>query len=323
MPKTFILTAQNVINREIEALELLKNRLGTSFISAVNILSSANKVIVSGVGKSGIISQKIASTLTSTGTPAVFLHPVEALHGDIGIVQAGDAALFLSKSGNTDELLKLLPWLKSRSIPIIGILGNIHSPLAQLSTIALDASVANEGCPIDSAPMASAIAALALGDALAAVLMREKKFSAQNFAGFHPLGQLGRNLSIRVSDIMHDKSDMPQVSPKTSFREAVNEISAKNLGCACVIQHKTGKLLGIITDGDVRRALQTHDIIISLKAENVMTAEPIFATPEMLVGEALSLMENRERQISVLPVVSGEKCVGVVRVHDIVRLGIN
>lgn len=313
---------RRVVREEIDALQRTYEKLGESFSRSVDMMAISGKVIVSGIGKSGLIGRKIVATLVSTGKRAVFLHPVEALHGDIGIVEPGDCALLLSKSGNTTELIKLIPSLKTRQTGIIGILGTIDSPLAKLSDIVLDASVEREACPLNAAPMSSTTVALVLGDALAAALMKQHNFSVGQFASFHPLGQLGRNISLRVEDVMHKGEQLPVISPTASFRDAIAEITAKGLGCVCLIDENS-TLVGIITDGDIRRALQQHNDITSLQAIDVQTRNPVTVSPSALVGEALSLMENRQHQISVLPVVADNgTCVGVVRVHDIVRIGI-
>ncbi len=313
---------RRVVLEEMAALQRTAERIDGQFAAAVEMMASANKVVVSGIGKSGLIGRKIAATLVSTGTSAVFLHPVEALHGDIGIIESGDCALFLSKSGNTAELLKLIPPVRTRGIRVISVLGAVDSPLAALSDIVLDASIEREACPLNAAPMSSTTVALVLGDALAAALIRMKNFTIGQFAARHPLGQLGRNISLCVRETMHGGEYLPVVAPDASFREALIESTRKGLGCVCVVDN-WGELQGIITDGDVRRALQQHEEITSLKAADVCTLRPVTVAPEALLGEALSLMENREKQISVLPVVdSYNRCVGVIRVHDIVRIGL-
>lgn len=313
---------RRVVQEEIDALRHTLSLLDTRFIDAVDTLASSGKVVVSGIGKSGLIGQKIVATFVSTGTRSVFLHPVEALHGDIGIVEEGDSALLLSKSGNTAELLKLLPFFKSRRMPVVGLLGAVNSPIANLVDVVVDASVQREACPLRAAPMSSTTVALALGDALAAALMKRQNFTIGQFASFHPLGQLGRNISLCVAELMHKGKMLPTVAPSASFREALIEMSAKNLGCVCVLDNNR-RLVGIITDGDVRRILQQHEDITSLTVGDICTRAPIAIAPDALVGEALSLMENREYQISVLPVVDLHGyCTGVVRVHDIVRVSI-
>jgi len=311
--------AQEIISAELQALERVLNSLDKRFEDSVALLANAEKVIVMGIGKSGIIARKIASTMTSVGTPAIFLHPVEALHGDIGIIGSSDVALLLTKSGSTDELLRVIPYLKQRGIPIISIVGNLDSPIAKVSTIALDGSVDKEACPLNLAPTASTIAALAIGDALSMVLMKVKKISNEDFAYRHPLGQLGKNITISVKDIMHTGEALPLVHLADSFRYTLIESTSKSLGCVCVVDNNN-RLLGIITDGDVRRILQENDDIRSLNAGNVMVTNPITIREDALIGEALSLMEKRDRQISVLPVVDGDNtCRGIIRIHDILR----
>ncbi len=313
-----------VIEREQSALAQLLERIPTmetALQAALEAMLSANLVLTGGIGKSGIVAQKIAATLTSTGTRAMTLHPVEALHGDIGIAQAGDCALLLSKSGSTQELVTLIPVLKERGVRVIAVVGNTDSPIAHLADIILDASIEREACPLNIAPMSSTTVAMALGDALAAGLMVHRQFTPQDFARFHPQGQLGRNLTMAVADVMHTGKHIPQCSEHATFREALMEMTVKGLGCVCVI-HDDHTLAGIITDGDVRRILQNHEDIRPLTASAVMTRHPLTIHPMARVGEALTLMEDRERQISVLAVTNDHRqCVGIVRVHDIVRSG--
>jgi arabinose-5-phosphate isomerase len=327
-----------VVSEEIEALVQARAHLQQNtepFVRAVELLLNAHLVIVCGIGKSGIIAHKIAATLTSTGTRAVHLHPAEALHGDIGIAQHGDACVMLSKSGSTAELLALMPTLAARSITTIGILGApTDSPLARLCTVVLNASVAREACPLNVAPMSSTTVALALGDALAAALMKARGFTAEEFAAHHAAGQLGRNLTMRVQDVMHSGSAMPTVPSGASFREILDELTAKSLGCVCVVREYAGTqyLAGMITDGDIRRALRRFEGLETLTTSDIMTFNPVTTHPTAMLGEALEQMEDRPRQISVLPVVSTPETWtdgapslpvlhGVIRVHDIVRAG--
>jgi arabinose-5-phosphate isomerase len=318
-------TIQTIIADERNALTALHDRLPamhTALSNAVNTMLSAKTVLVSGIGKSGLIAQKISATLTSTGTRAIFLHPVEALHGDIGIAEQGDCAILLSKSGSTQELITLLPVLKDRGIMVIALVGNTDAPLAHLADIVLDGSVEREACPLNIAPMSSTTVALALGDALAGAQMTARGFTAQDFARFHPQGQLGRNLTLSVQDIMHTGEHIPLCVQGATFREALIEITRKGLGCVCVVNEQK-HLLGMITDGDVRRILQQNDDIRPLMAEQVMTKRPMTIRPHARVGEALTLMEERERQIGVLAVTTADhECVGIIRVHDIVRSGL-
>ncbi len=289
---------------------------------AIEILEECkSKVIVIGVGKSGVIAQKIAQTLTSTGTVAVFLHPSDALHGGLGVITTGDVVITLSNSGETDEILLLLPTLKARKICIISIIGNINSTLARQSDVVLDASVDKEACPLNLAPTASTTVALAIGDAIAMTLMQSKGKTTEDFASNHPAGRLGKRLTLKVFNLMHES---PNITPDASWLEVVKGISKHSLG-AVNVTDKNKKLIGIVTDGDLRRTIEktAAENLENLKAEQMMTANPTTATPEMLAFDALQLMENRPMQISVLPVVDEKGCcVGLLRLHDIVRSGL-
>ncbi len=314
--------ARNTLQIEIDSLQKLKESLDDNFVRAVELILSARKIIVTGIGKSGIIGRKIAGTFLSIGLPCVFMHSVDALHGDIGIVSGGDLAILLSKSGSTEELVQLVPFLKNRGAKIISIVGNEHSFLAKESDVTILARVEREACPLNIVPTSSAMVALAVGDALAACIMKVKHLTIEDFARQHPLGQLGRNIILRVEDVMHKNDNLPLIHPENTFREAVIEITNKKLGCVCVVENGN-KLVGLITDGDVRRALQKFENIDKLKVKDVMTPNPITIHYSALLGEALSLMEQRESQINVLPVVDENNvCIGVIRLHDIVRSSI-
>lgn len=282
------------------------------------ILEAPGKVVVTGMGKSGLVGRKIAATLCSTGTPAVFLHPAEAIHGDLGVCAAGDATILLSKSGATEELLRLLPMLRRFNSPLIGIVGNPASPLAKEVDVLLDASVEREADPHGMVPTTSALVAMALGDALAVTLMEFRRFTPEEFGAFHPGGQIGRNLTLRVRDVMHEGQAVAWVRRESSLKEVVIAMTACALGAACVVD-EDGRLEGLITDGDLRRALRMHDDIRALRAAGIMTASPTCVGTEVRLQEALRLMEDRPSQISVLPVVEpkGGRCVGLVRIHDI------
>lgn len=308
---------------EAEALQVAARRLDDRFNRAIElILSSTGKVVVTGMGKSGHIGQKIASTLCSTGTPAVFLHAAEATHGDLGIYSPGDPTIMISKSGATGELVNLIPTLRLFRTPIIAILGNVDSPLSRSVDVVLDARVSREADPLNVAPTSSSTVALALGDALASGLMHARRFSHEDFAQFHPSGQLGRNLNFRVSDVMHADQDVACVSPGDSVKEVVIKMSQYPLGAACVVD-APGMLLGIITDGDLRRALQRYDDIRYLKASEIMTSRPVTVLPDASLKDAAQLMEDRDSQISVLPVVNESlRCLGLVRIHDIYQTGL-
>lgn len=290
--------------------------------SAVVLLENcAGKVVVTGTGKSGVIAQKIAQTLTSTGTVAIFLHPSEALHGGLGVVTTGDVVIALSNSGETDEVLAMLPSLKNRNVSVISLVGNLNSTLARQSDIVLEASVDREACPLNLAPTTSTTVALAIGDALAMTLMESRGITEEDFAANHPAGRLGKRLTLRVSDLMHES---PNVEPETGWLEVVRSISKHSLGAVNVLDG-SGVLVGIVTDGDLRRTIEKlgEQGLVGLKAEEMMTAAPIATRPDVLAYDALQLMENRPSQISVLPVVADNgTCVGLLRLHDIVRSGL-
>jgi arabinose-5-phosphate isomerase len=309
--------AREVIKSELLAIERISLSLDNKFEVAIDFLSKADKIIVMGIGKSGIIARKIAATMTSVGTPAIFLHPVEGLHGDIGIVGRNDVALLLSKSGSTEELLRIIPYLIKRKIPIISIVGNLDAPIIKLSDVVLNATIDKEACPLNLAPTASTMAALAIGDALAMVLMKQKEISREDFALLHPSGQIGKNITVTVKEVMHTGTALPTVLPSESFRNALIVSTEKSLGCICVVDTNK-KLVGIITDGDIRRILQVHDDIRTLSVSDVMISNPITTNQDALLGDVLFLMEKRPRQISVLPVVDEiGQCIGVIRIHDI------
>ena len=312
-----------LLRLEAAAIEQAANRLEKAVIErAIDLLIDCRgKVIVLGIGKSGVIAQKIAQTLTSTGTIAIFVHPSDALHGSLGVITSGDVCIALSNSGETDEILQLLPALKSRKISIIAIVGNTDSTLARGSEIVLDASVDKEACPLNLAPTASTTVALAIGDALAMALMQCKNWTAEDFAANHPAGRLGKRLTLRVQDLMRES---PNVSPDSNWFAVVSEISRFALGAVNVVDDQN-QLIGIITDGDLRRTVEKTEPerLRNLTAEEMMTATPVVAKPAMLAFDALHLMENRPRQIAVLPVVDeNSEAIGLLRLHDIVRAGL-
>jgi arabinose-5-phosphate isomerase len=314
---------RELLRLEATAIERAAERLDNRSVEqAMELLSCCDgKTIVTGVGKSGVIAQKIAQTLTSTGTVAIFVHPSDALHGGLGIVAERDVVIALSNSGETDEILSILPALRSRGAKMISIVGNTASTLARQSDVVLDASVDKEACPLNLAPTTSTTVALAIGDALAMTLMEVKGLSVEDFAANHPAGRLGKRLTVRVSDLMHNN---PSIKPSASWIEVVRMISSFALGAVTVVDDR-GKLLGIITDGDLRRTIErtSAENLSALTASNMMTAGPVTTTVDSLAFEALQLMENRSSQISVLPVTNGEgRCAGLIRLHDIVRSGL-
>jgi arabinose-5-phosphate isomerase len=319
MNTNWIRTAKNVLETEARAIATAAGRLDQSLDRAVQIiLDHPGKVVVSGIGKSGHIGQKIAATLASTGTPAVFLHATEAVHGDLGIYTPGDPSILISKSGSTAELLRLIPIVRQFQSPLIVIVGNLNSPMAVQADVVLDARVEREADPLNLAPTTSSTLALAIGDALAVVLMHARQFSDQDFARFHPAGQLGRSLWLKVEEVMHQSEAVAWVTPETPLRQVIIAMSQRPLGAACVVDSDFS-LLGLITDGDLRRALLNYEDIRSLKAADCMTPHPFSIAPSASLKEAARLMEDRPSQISVLPVLEPQtnRCLGLIRIHDI------
>jgi arabinose-5-phosphate isomerase len=314
-----------ILRMEAAAIAGTAARLDPSEVArAVELLASCRgKVVTVGVGKSGHIAQKAAATLTSTGTTAVFLHPSDALHGGMGLVTEGDVCLFVSNSGETAELLELLPYLHRRA-PVLAVVGNTASALARRADVVLDASVDKEACPLNLAPTTSTTVALAVCDALAMTLMSVKRLTPEDFALNHPGGRLGKRLRVKVSDLMHGGDANPTIGVGATLLEVVQAIGRGGLGAVNVLDGG-GRLAGIVTDGDVRRTLQRVRLedLAGLTAEGFMTREPVVVGPDLLAHAALRLMENRPSQIAVLPVVDAEgRCVGLLRLHDIVRSGL-
>lgn len=310
--------ARKLLHCEARSIERASARLGAEFESAVRLLAGASgKIITAGMGKSGAAARKLAATLCATGSPAAYLHPAEAEHGDFGLLEPGDVLILISKSGTTPELLRLAARARDLGVSRIGICGRLDTDLARLCDIALDASVEEEGDPYNLIPASSAIVATALGDALALALAGLRRFSPDDFRLLHPGGQLGRNLRLRVRDAMHSGDEVPWVRPQDSLREVVIAMTRKPLGAACVLGEE-GRLAGLITDGDLRRALERFDDIRPLAAADVMTRSPITISPDATLREALVLMERRPRQLSVLPVVASDGlALGLLRLHDI------
>lgn len=314
---------RKILKIEADAIERAASMLDPEAIAkAVDLIRDCQgKIIVTGVGKSGIIAQKIAQTMTSTGTVAVFVHPSDALHGGLGVISGGDVVIALSNSGETEEILRLLPALESRGVQLVSIVGNRESTLAASSGIVLEASVDKEACPLNLAPTTSTTVALAIGDALAMTVMAEKGLTEEEFAANHPAGRLGKRLTLRVSGLMHES---PSIDPSAGWLEVVRSISKYSLGAVNVVGER-GELLGIITDGDLRRTIEmvSADGLSMLTAGEMMTRDPITADPGMLAYDALRLMEDRPSQISVLPVTDAKGiCIGLVRLHDLVRTGL-
>lgn len=308
---------KRVLAEEIASLNRLYGRFNNvTFNAVVNLIKEhPGKVVFTGIGKSGYIAQKLSSTFNSTGTRSVFLHPSEALHGDLGIYTKGDPTIFLSRSGSTQELLNLLPVIRQFASPIIAMVGNLVSPLAQAADFVLDASITREADPLGFVPTASTTLALALGDALACALMHAKGFRREDFLKFHPGGQLGKSLGSCVGDLTCPLKDVACVSKESNLREIVIEMTSKPLGAAFVM--KGDQFLGLITDGDVRRSLQTCHSLESVLAKDIMTDQPIKVSAQLNLEEALRLMEDRPNQLSVLPVFNSDQtCRGLFRLHD-------
>ena len=317
-------SARALLRAESAALADLECRLDQSFEKAVAILAQpGRKVIVTGVGKSALIGQKISATLCSTGTPAVFLHATDAVHGDLGILQSGDPVIMLSRSGSTAELVALAPHFRALGSPLIAVVANPSSPLAAAADIVLDIGAHPEADPLGLVPTTSAMLTMAMGDALAVALMVQRGFKKEDFARFHPAGQLGRNLLLSVDEVMRPIEKCAAVKPDASLRDTVIAMTKFPLGAALLVA-EDGTLAGILTDGDLRRALTKEGNLLAHKAVDFATTKPVRAHTGMSLGDAARLMEDRPSQISVLPVTDPKtnKCLGLVRIHDVYQAGI-
>lgn len=313
---------RHVLEIEAKAILALRDRLDERFERAVVLLDACRgRVIVTGMGKSGIIARKIAATLASLGVPSAFLHPAEGVHGDLGMVSRGDLVIALSNSGETEELLKILPAIKRLGVPLISLTGNPHSMLAKNSEVALDVSVAEEACPLALAPTASTTAALALGDALAMALLEHKGIKPEDFARHHPGGALGKRLLLTVDQVMHRDGNVPKVRPDAALKDVIYEISSKKLGVTTVVDDHD-RLLGVITDGDLRRLLEQGGAgILDRRAESLMSLRPKTIVAAALAAEAVGLMERHS--ITVLIVTDPAGTVeGIVHLHDLLKAGI-
>ncbi|KKW67737.1 hypothetical protein AAV94_08885 [Lampropedia cohaerens] len=306
--------ACKTISIEIDALQAMRDRLDHSISQAVEIImATQGRVVVIGMGKSGIIGQKIAATLASTGTSAFFVHPGEAFHGDLGMIKPVDVALLISNSGETEEILRILPFLEHQGNKIIALTGKLHSSLARHSHVVLDVGVSREACRNNLAPTSSTTTTLVMGDALAVALTEQRGFEPEDFARFHPGGSLGRRLLTKVRDVMH-KPPLPICTPEYSFRDVVNVITNGRLGMALVIENE--KLLGIITDGDIRRAFDTHENVKQLSAQEMMTPDPLSIGPDVRFADAEAFM--REKKVSTLVVKNDSDCaVGILHIYDL------
>ena len=317
--KEMIEIAQGIIDTEIQGLEKLKQSFGKEFIRAVeSIYGMKGKIVITGIGKTGAVGKKMAATLASTGTTTIFMNSTEGLHGDLGMVNPEDIVIAISNSGESDEILNILPAIKNIGAKIFAMTGNIQSRLAKAADLVLFCGVETEGCPLNLAPMASTTAAIALGDALAGVLMRVRNFQPQNFAMYHPGGSLGRKLLSSVKNLMKTGEQLAICSPDTRMKDIILAMNEKRLGILCVMVVE--ELKGIITEGDIRRALSREEEFFNLRAEDIMTRKYKSITQEMMANEALSHMEEGEYQISVLPVFHEGHFVGVLRIHDLLKL---
>ena len=306
---------------EMQAVSDLQDRIDTSFVTACEtLLTCEGRVIVTGMGKSGHIGNKIAATLASTGTPAFFVHPGEASHGDLGMITKNDVVLALSNSGNTSEVITLLPLIKRLGIPLISMTGDANSALAQAAVANLDVGIAEEACPLNLAPTTSTTVTLVMGDALAIALLESRGFSAEDFAFSHPGGALGRKLLLRVSDIMHADNEVPRVTPDTPLHNALLEMTEKGFGMT-TITNTEGELLGVFTDGDLRRIIDSKTDLSAVNMGQVMTEKPKTVKHDMLVAEALTIMEKASITAVVVEDASNHP-IGVLHMHDILRAGV-
>ncbi|KAF0146030.1 MAG: arabinose-5-phosphate isomerase [Nitrospirae bacterium] len=314
--------AKRVLKIEADAILALTDKLNSNFERAVEVIyGSKGRVVVTGMGKSGLVGKKIAATLASTGTPAFFLHPAEAIHGDIGMVTADDVIIAISNSGETEELIGIIPFLKRFNVSLISMTGNPNSTLSKAADITLDVSVKEEACSLGIVPTASTTATLAMGDAIAVALLMKRGYKEEDFAFFHPGGSLGKKLFIKVKDLMHTGDALPLVSPHKSMTKAVMEISSKRLGVAIVVDSDK-KILGVITDGDLRRGIEKWGkAVFDMKAGEVMTKNPKTISEDELAAKALSIMESKSITSLAVPDSDG-KAKGIIHLHDILRKGI-
>lgn len=311
--------AKEIFDSEIEELKIVKEKIDSEIIDVVNIiLESKGKVVVTGIGKSGLIGKKIAATLASTGTYAVFMNSAEGLHGDLGMISKDDVVLAISNSGNSDEIVAILPSIKKIGAKIVAMTGNRNSKLGRVADKILNIGVKREGCPLNLAPMSSTTSTLVMGDALAAILIKMRDFKPENFALYHPGGSLGKRLLMRVSDVMHKEDKIPLCDKESSIDNIILVMTEKRLGAVCVMNGDL--MVGIITEGDIRRALKRKEEFFNLKAKDIMTRNFTRVSEDSMAIDALELMENRESQISVLPVFKDVKLVGIVRVHDLLNV---
>ncbi|PCK09524.1 MAG: D-arabinose 5-phosphate isomerase [Alteromonadaceae bacterium] len=317
----FCASGKRTIRLEKEALGALELRIGPEFIHACQLMLNCNgRIVVMGVGKSGHIGKKIAATLASTGSPAFFVHPAEACHGDLGMITPDDTVLAISNSGSSAELLALLPLFKRMQLHLISLTGKTQSPLASFADCNIDIGVTSEACPHDLAPTSSTTVTLAMGDALAVALLEARGFTAEDFAFSHPAGTLGKKLLLRVSDIMHNGQQIPCVPPTTALKEALREMTTKGFGMTTVVD-SDNRLLGIFTDGDLRRCIDQNINIDTIAIEKVMTVSPLTINKDILAAAALNIMEKKK--VTALVVENDDNTpIGVLHMHDLLRAGI-
>jgi arabinose-5-phosphate isomerase len=314
-------TGKNVVKIEAEAVANLEGSINNDFAKAVQtIYESTGRVVLTGMGKSGLIARKIVATLNSTGTAAIYLHPTDALHGDLGMVRKEDVVILISKSGSTEEIAKLLPMLKRLGVKLIAMSGNPDSSLVKQSDIFLNISVKEEACPHDLAPTSSTTATLVMGDALSVALLQKRGFTAEDFALLHPGGSLGKRLSLKIDEIMIKGDGVPVVKENSSIKDIILEMTSKRLGTTCVVDN-AGKLSGIITDGDLRRLLEKTMDVKHLVATDIMSKKPKVTEKDYLASFALQLMENH-KITSLIVTDKNKKPIGIVHLHDLINLGL-
>ncbi|MBZ4644378.1 MAG: arabinose-5-phosphate isomerase [Deferribacteres bacterium] len=311
-------SVKKTLKIEADSINDVYNRVGSEYVDAVEmIFACKGKIIVTGMGKSGQIGKKIAATMSSTGTPAVFLHPAEGVHGDLGVIRSEDIVIAISNSGETEEIVTLLPVIKRFGVKIISIVGRVNSTLAERSDVVIDASVKMEACPLNLAPTASTTVALAIGDAIAVALLEKRGFKAEDFAIFHPSGSLGKKLLTRVEDLYHKGEMVPVVKLGTNVADAIYEISSKGFGCAAIVDDNL-IVQGIITDGDLRRGMQKYQDVFERRVEEIGSRNPKLITKKALAAKALKVMEENSIT-SLLIVDDGNKIEGILHLHDLLR----
>ncbi len=311
--------ARSIFDAEIEELQRVKNSLNSEITKVTDlILDSKGKVVVTGIGKSGLIGKKIAATLASTGTSAIFMNSAEGLHGDLGMISPEDVVLAISNSGNSDEIVSLIPSIEKIGAKIVAMTGNRNSKLGKAADYILNIGVTREACPLNLAPMSSTTSTLVMGDALAAILIKRRDFRPENFAVYHPGGSLGKRLLMKVEDIMKKGEDIPLCDKESPIKNVILTMTEKSLGAVCVMNGDL--MVGIITEGDIRRALTKEGEFFTFKAKDIMTRNFTKTDSKSMAIDALELMENRPSQIAVLPVIDDNKLVGIVRVHDLLNV---